>query len=149
MDTNLSTTGLFKLLNESKTLDQAIESVPQNISLIDYLRALIERSDMTISAFSQQLMASRIFIYQILEGDRKPSRDMLLRMAFVLKLSLDETQRLLKTAQRSSLYPRVRREAVLIFALQRNYTLGEADEALRYAGEQPLLPDQAAGISNE
>lgn len=149
MDTNLSTTGLFKLLSESQTLDQAIDGVPQHISLIDYLHALLERSDMTISAFSQQLMASRIFIYQILEGDRKPSRDMLLRMAFVLKLSLDETQRLLKTAQRSSLYPRVRREAVLIFALQRNYTLGEADEALRYAGEQPLLPDQAAGISNE
>lgn len=145
MKTNVSTTGLFKSLEKAKTLDQALESVNPNISLVDHLRAALDQSGMSIKELSQRVMASRVFIYQIFEGDRKPSRDMLLRMAFVLNLSLDDTQLLLKIAQKSPLYPRIRREAVLVFALQKHYALDAADEALRYAGEQPLLPDHDGG----
>lgn len=147
MATDLSTTELIKFLKEAKTLDQAIGEIHPSISLTDHLRALLERSGMSVKNLSGRLLASRIFIYQILEGDRKPSRDMLLRIALVFRLSLDETQRLLKIAQRSALYPRIRRESVVIFALQRNYTLDEADAALRYSGEQPLLPERDRGLS--
>ncbi len=64
---------------------------------------------------------------------------MLLRIVFVLGLSLEETQRLLVVAQRGVLYPRVRRDSALIFMLQHGYTLSEADDVLRTIHEQPLI----------
>lgn len=141
MNTDLSTTGLFKMLDDSKTLDQAIDGIEQSINLTVILRELIEQSGLGIKEFSEQLMASRIFVYQMLEGTRKPGRDMLLRMALVSNLTLEEAQHLLKIAQKSMLYPRVRRDAVIIFALQRSYTLVKTDVALHHAGEQPLLAE--------
>lgn len=45
------------------------------------------------------------YFYQILKGRRAPGLDFLIKLAFVLKLNLDETQRLLKIANRQPLYP--------------------------------------------
>lgn len=82
---------------------------------------------------------SRSFIYQILGGDRIPGRDVILRMAFVLGLGVEETQSLLRAARRGQLYPRIRRDALLIHALNRHMPLEEAEALLAGRGEQPLL----------
>ena len=43
---------------------------------------------------------SRSFAYQVCSGERAPGRDVLLRMALAMKLSVDETQRLLCIARK-------------------------------------------------
>ena len=63
----------------------------------------------------------------------------MLRIAVALKLNLDDSQRLLRSAQRGALYAKVRRDAVIIFALKKHMTLDETDEMLRSLDEEPLL----------
>lgn len=76
-------------------------------------------------------------MYKIFGGEKKPSRDKLLAIAFGLGLSDQETQEMLKLSGNRELYPRDERDAVILFALQRSQSILEANE---------LLDDQGLAI---
>ena len=50
-------------------------------------------------------------------------KDMMLRIAFVLGMSVDETQEMLKTAQRAVLSSKDRRDVCIIFGLAMNFLM--------------------------
>ena len=50
----------------------------------------------------------RTYGHQLFNGTRRPSRDKVLQLALGLGLSVDETQRLLRAAGKSPLYPRLK-----------------------------------------
>ena len=81
---------------------------------------------------------SKSYGYQILRGERVPGRDILLRTALALGLSLKETQRLLAVGGCGALYPRVRRDAAVIFALNQKMSLLQAEELLSSLPERSL-----------
>ena len=62
----------------------------------------------------------------------------MLRIAFGMRLSVEETQRLLTLSGNSILYPKVRRDAALIYALDKKGTLIEAEQLLEELDEKPL-----------
>ena len=66
---------------------------------------------------------SRTYAYQIINGDKKPSRDKLIMLCFGLRLSLDETQHILKRNGYSELYPRDLRDSVIIFGILHENTV--------------------------
>ncbi len=103
------------------------------------LNAFLERSGMTLSALGESALLSRSFVYQIGSGARVPSRDIVLRIALLLSLSVEETQHLLIAARRGALYPRLRRDAVLIYALERKLGLSATEDLLEREGEASLL----------
>ena len=78
----------------------------------------------------QQAQIDRTYGYQLFNGTRRPSRDKVLQLALGMGLSLEETQHLLQAAGRSPLYPRLKRDAVLIFCLKNGYDLMETQEML-------------------
>jgi len=145
MNTHQTTTNLLRTILHTASLTQAVGTINEDITLAGHLRTLLDASGLSISDLTRRILVSKAFTYQIFDGTRRPGRDVLLRIAFALGLSLEGTQRLLAVAQRGTLYPRVRRDAAVIFALQHKYTLVEADEALRSIGERPLLDTSAAG----
>ena len=51
-------------------------------------------------------------------------------LAFGMELSLNETRKLLKSAELSDLYVRIPRDSVIIFCLQNGKTLIETNEML-------------------
>lgn len=73
---------------------------------------------------------SKAYIYQIFSGQKIPSRDKLIAIAFGLHLSENETQRLLKMSGHRELYARDKRDAVILFALQRGKTVFDVNELL-------------------
>ena len=85
----------------------------------------------------------RSYFYHILSGARHPGRNMVLRIGFCLGASLPEMNRLLKLAGFSELYPKRRRDAVLIYAVTHSCTMEEADKLLLQAEEEPLFVRQA------
>lgn len=139
MKKNITTTGLFRALSQVRYVDQMVGDFEGQVDLKQHLTELLRISGQSIAGLAQDMLASKAFIYQIFEGVRRPGRDMLLRMAFAMGLSLEQTQRLLVIAQRGALYPRVRRDAVIIHALQHRHSLHETDETLHDVGEQPLI----------
>lgn len=77
--------------------------------------------------------------YQIFQGKRMPGRDHTIMLAFGLGCSLRETQRLLRLAGVSELWSRRRRDAIIIYCIERGMSRSECDDELWRLGEQTLL----------
>lgn len=139
MKKDVTTSGLYRALSQAHDVGQVVDDFNCQVDIKQHLAELLRVSGKNIADLAKDMLASKVFIYQIFEGTRKPGRDMLLRMAFALNLTLEETQRLLMIAQRGALYPKVRRDAVIIHALQHGYSLCDTDETLRRVDEQPII----------
>ena len=72
----------------------------------------------------------RTYGHQLFSGIRKPSRDKLIQLAFGLGLTVDETQELLKVAQKSPLYPKIMRDAAIMRCLFEGATIDDIQELL-------------------
>ena len=80
------------------------------------------------------------YAYNIINGDRKkPERDKLIMLCFGLRLTAEEANRLLKMSSNGELYIRNPRDLVIIYALDRNQSVIDTNEALDAMGED-LLP---------
>ncbi len=88
-----------------------------------YLAELMEKHGVTKTELIERANLERGYAYQILRGERAPSRDRLLQIAIGLCATLDETQRLLKLGGKGELYPRVRRDAAIIFCIGKGYSV--------------------------
>lgn len=137
-----STDELLLFLANAARFDDAMSELSADFSapgFSELLEQLMRRRRMSISELGAKARLSRSFMYQIRNGDRCPSRDIVLRLALVLELTVDDAQRLLRAAERGKLYPKVRRDAVLLFALTHHSSLAETDELLESLEEAPLL----------
>lgn len=105
----------------------------------EYLTELMAEHNIDAAALGVKALLSRSFAYQICSGERIPGRDIILRTALVLGLSLEETQRLLALANRGALYPKVKRDSLFIYALTNKYSLYQTDELLSQYEQEPLL----------
>lgn len=77
--------------------------------------------------------------YQLFAGQRiNPSRDKALQLAIGMGLTLRETDRLMKIAGVSPLYCKSRRDAIIIFCIDKGYPLAKANEKLFRFGEQTI-----------
>ena len=73
----------------------------------------------------KQTNIEKSYFYQILNGRRNPCRDKLLKIAVVMNLSINETQRFLIAANKSILYPKRRRDAAILCCINNKYNLHE------------------------
>lgn len=132
---------LDELLSAPSPSDYLCEHRPHKRDFAQYLQELLlerglERKDVVRAAH-----LDTTYGYQLFTGQRKhPSRDKVLQIAFALKLNLRETDRALQAAGVSKLYCKDRRDAILIYCLNKQTTLDEANEALFELGE-PSLDD--------
>jgi transcriptional regulator with XRE-family HTH domain len=80
----------------------------------------------------------RTYGHQLFRGLRVPSRDKVIQLAFGFGFSVEETQSLLKAARKSVLYPKIKRDAVILFCINRGMSVIDAQEVLEELG-LPLL----------
>ncbi len=115
------------------------ERHPQARSLSSYLCELLEERGLERKDVVRESQLDSTYGYQIFTGQRtKPSRDKVLQLAFAMHLNLRETDRALQAAGASKLYCKDRRDAIVIFCLDRATTLTEANETLFKLGERAL-----------
>lgn len=138
----LDTKLLLRLLRENANFDEFLArggDAINNPSLPVLLLTHLNESGMSVSQVAEAAMLSQSFAYQVFSGIRKPGRNALLSLAIALRLDAEKTQRLLVVAQKGELYPRVRRDAAILFAIEHGYALNETEELLQSAGEASLL----------
>lgn len=99
-------------------------------SLPRYLEELLAQKGLSRAQVVRDSLLDRAYVYQIFSGEKNPSRDKLLSLAFGLGLSSDETQRMLKISCNRELYARDERDALILFALERGKTILEVNESL-------------------
>lgn len=142
-DKPLDTKQLMRLLKENASFDKVMEVAGDamgGITLTSCLLKHLHDSGLTIAQAADAAMLSQSFAYQVFSGARKPGRNTLISIALALGFNLHDTQRLLILAQRGELYPRVRRDAAIIYAMEHGFKLSQAEELLREIGEESLLP---------
>lgn len=136
----IETTGtLFNKLNNRKNGEALLSQKQTAPTCARLLREILEKAKMSVSEWIAGANISKSYGYQILRGERTPGRDILLRTALVVQLSLKDTQRLLAVGGCGALYPKVRRDAVVIFALNQNMTLLETEELISSLPERSLF----------
>lgn len=99
-------------------------------SFAAYITRLCKQKKMTVSSALDKADIGVSFGYALFNGSRKPSRDTVIKLAVAFGLNLDETQKLLSAAGFGGLYPKIKRDAVIIYAIQRGYTLYQTQDQL-------------------
>lgn len=142
LKTSVKTDDLFMILENTDDLMSRWQELREDMgspTFDEYLSELIAERNIDVSRFGVVSLVSRSFAYQILSGTRLPSREIILRVSVAVGLTVDETQRLLKLADRGILYPKVERDAVLIYCLKNGYDLYQTDELLKKLKLKPLI----------
>lgn len=107
-------------------------------SLAIYLKTLLSQKGISRADVVRDSQLGRTYVYQIFSGEKNPSRDTLVALAFGLHLSDEEAQGLLKASKNLELYARDERDAIILFAMQRNMSVFEVNELLFRHGFQAL-----------
>lgn len=137
------TSTLLRRLFKTRSLSSYVkrnEASMVNESFSDYLQEMLSEKGVVAEQVINSSGIERTYGHQLFNGTRKPSRDKVLQLAVGFGLSYDETQKLLKMADKSVLYPKVKRDAAVIFALKNGYTILQLqqllfDEKLTLLGE--------------
>ena len=129
-----STSDLLSVLKSKKNYSEFFQNEIGELifkSLDEYLGVLLKEKNLKKSEVIEKSNLDKNYAYQLFNGIKKnPSRDKILMLAFGMKLTLDETRKLLKIAGLSDLYVRIPRDSVIICCLQNGKNLIETNEML-------------------
>lgn len=126
-----STTDLLNMIKNShdQDLKETIDTIKE-MTFSEYFDYLCRIKEISRSEIIKQTNLSRTYAYQIFDGSKKASRDKIIQIALALKGTLKETERLLKLSGHSPLYSKIRRDAVLIFAIEHHLSTISTNELL-------------------
>lgn len=133
-----STQELEHQIRESNTSDVLGNDSFYVPSLAAYLAALLRDHHMTVRDIVLRCNLDRSYGYQMFNGTRTPTRNFLLKLSLLLRLSETEAQRLLKIAGRPPLYARNRRDAAVLYGLTHGLSMEETDALLGSLDEEGL-----------
>lgn len=141
MISSVSTEELNHQIEEAKNIEDFLNANREYMlsgSLSQHLTALLAEKKISKADVVRGSLLDRAYVYQIFSGERRPSRDKLLALSFGLRLTADETQKLMKLSGNRELYARDQRDAIILFALQHHKTIMETNELLD-ANQMPAL----------
>ena len=139
---NKRTADLMQMLNAEKTIENYLTSNTDellNVSTGAYLNQLLTEYGKMKNDVVAGSGLNQIYAYQIFAGTKRPSRDKLIALIFGFPLELDDAQRLLRIGGVSELYPRIRRDSIVLFGLKNRLSVHELDDLLFEMGEKTVL----------
>ena len=132
---------LEELQNENCKIDEYLKGNGESFvydKIKDFWEAAIEKSGYSKSNIINKSDFSYCYFYDVINGRKIPGRDKIIRLIRTMHLSVDECQEALRISGRSALYPRIRRDAIILFAISNGYSIYQLSELLADAGEEPL-----------
>ena len=111
----------------------------QNNTVPELLLHMIEKKGISKAVLAKQAGMSEVYLHQVFAGRRNPSRSRVLCICFGLNATLDETQELLKQCSLAQLYPREKRDAIIIYGLLHGLSLFEVNDKLFEEDEETLF----------
>lgn len=99
---------------------------------------IIEKKNYSKSNIINKSDFSYCYFYDVINGRKMPTKDKVVRLALALKMTVEECQQALKISGRSALYPKIRRDSVLIYAIEKHLTIAQCNDLLSKHGEGEL-----------
>ena len=136
-----STDDLKQALMEAADLDKFLKENDEKFNHQDVqslLAAMFEKRDMSKSTLAKRAGMSNVYLHQVFSGRRNPSRNRMLCICLGMEATLDEAQELLKRSGMGLLYPKDRRDAIIIYGLLHKQSLFEVNDKLFCEDEETL-----------
>ena len=137
----ISTRELWARLFKAASIDRFLaesSGACQMPSFSDHVNLLCERRGEVPGHVIERAGIERSFGHRLFSGERNPSRDTVIQLAFGFSLSTDEAQQLLKVARCTPLHPKVKRDAVIAYCLHNGKSLIDVQQVL-YENGLPVL----------
>ena len=110
-----------------------------DLGITEFLSQLYAEASISKAELARRAGISEVYLHQVFSGRRRPSRDRLLCICVGLGIGLPEVQRLLKQAGYAELYPKFRRDAILIYGIVHHAPLDEINDKLYTENERTLF----------
>lgn len=135
------TNNLRQELMEAPSLDQFLSENQDSFnrdSICELLNRLFQKRRISKATLARQSGMSEVYLHQVFSGRRNPSRSRLLCPCFGLNASLGETQELLKQCGFAQLYPKDRRDAIILYGILNGMDLFAVNDKLFAENEETL-----------
>ncbi len=136
-----NTKDLLKELNNTPDIDSYLKDNKNQIidqALNTYLCELIKQKSLSKNKIIRQADINEIYAYQIFSGKRFPSRNKLIRICIGAEFTIAEINDVLTVGEFSPLYPKIKRDSIIIFGIQNQYTIHQINELL-YSHQLEIL----------
>lgn len=127
------TSALFRRLIDAEDLDSFIDRCAEEFGLPPfhiYISSLCREMGLVPEKVIKKAGIERTYGHQLFNGTRKPSRDKVIQLAFGLELDLEGAQNLLQIAGKSALYPKIKRDAAILYCLHYRKDFQETQSVL-------------------
>lgn len=108
-------------------------------SVHEILNRLFEKRELSKAALAKQSGMSEIYLHQIFAGRRNPTRSRLICLCYGLNATLEETQELLKLCGLAQLYPKIKRDSIIMYGIVHGVSLFEINDKLFAEDEETLF----------
>ena len=140
-----STDELMEILKSEPDIGHFIEENTEEIicvDLRDYIVNLLQEKKLTVAKVSSRGQMSGSYLYKLNQGVKEnPSRNKVIQMCFGFELDAEESQRFINVAGVGKLYPRVRRDSIILFCLENHIEILECDRMLEEAVDKTILKE--------
>ncbi len=137
-DKVLQTLTMIDQMKRGASLDRLLESTRPAHSLPQLI--LPHLRNMSYETLGILIGTSRPNVYKIMGGKSHPEKDMILRIAITLEMSVEETQDMLRSAHRTPLTASDERDVCIMYALINLLDSEDTDALLREKGFPTLWP---------
>ncbi len=129
-----STEELLKQLSDKQTEFSEFVNREENSfikkDLNDSWLGLIKKSKLSKADIINKSDIGYTYFYDILRGEKCPSRDKIVRLVLAMRLELDECQKMMKLYNWAPLYAKDKRDSAMIYAVNNSFSVWQLDELL-------------------
>lgn len=109
-----------------------------DLTISQFLSEYIKAKKLTKSHIIKDAEISEIFGFQVLSGTRNPSRNTLISLCIAMKMTVEEVQTTLKIAEFAPLYPKLKRDSIIILGIANGKGVCEINNELYDNNEETL-----------
>lgn len=136
-----NTNDLFEELEGKCKIDDYISSNTSSFvfhTINDFWENACEKSGESKSNIINKADFNYCYFYDVINGRKIPAKDKIIRLVLAMNLSLDDCQQALRLCDKSLLYPRIKRDSIIIYAINNNMTILQCNDLLSKFGEEIL-----------
>ena len=142
---SLTTSQLLSIIKKSghfSEVTEAFHDKEEEPVFCHFLYSLMDKHQLTPKDIISKSGIERSYFYHILSGQKTPGRNIILRICLCMSATLNETNQLLRLANQGTLEAKVRRDAAIIFAIEKKYTMEQTNRFLKEEQELPLYKEE-------
>ena len=133
MDISTTQNLLNQLKKENVSFEEYVKKAENkflSVNLKTYWYEILEKTDLSKSDIINRADIGYTYFYDIIRGEKCPSRDKIVRIILATGLNLDDCQNTLKLYDWAELYPKNKRDSALIYAIEHKQSVAALNEML-------------------